>query len=122
MVIPKQLIDDNIIRNNPADPSEVAQSLEDIAGEEIPAKSAHKRIAEEPLAGDTAMVSDTCVLLRVQRVEKGASDQVRRPDHRGWRNEVAAGDSSDRETDLWRLGKHRLRFGFGACQINSPAE
>ena len=78
--ITKQLVDYDVVRNDPAHPVEEREGLEDVSGEEVPARRREETVEEEPLATDTTAVTDTGVDLRVQRVEERTGDQVRRPD------------------------------------------
>ena len=78
--VPEQLVDDNVVRDDPAHPVEERERLEDVAGEEVPTCRREETVEEEPLATDTTAVTDTGVDLRVQRVEECTGDQVRRPD------------------------------------------
>lgn len=45
-----------------------------------PAERGKEAVEEEPLTADTTAVTDTSVLLRVERVEERACDQVGGPD------------------------------------------
>ena len=80
-LVPEQLIDDNIVGCNPAHPAKIAEGLEDVAGEEVPAEAPRKRVRKEALAREAGSVADPDVLLRVERVEERAGDEVRGPDH-----------------------------------------
>ena len=69
-----------------------------------PEETAQEHIREEPLTGDTATITNTSILLRMECIEKSASDQVGGPDHGGGLDEEATGDTTNRETD--QLGGH----------------
>ena len=94
------MIDDEVVRDDPADPIEVTEGLENVAREEVPEEGAGEHVDEETFTRDTASVPNTSVMLGMESVEKSASDKVRRPDH-GWRrHEEATRYTTDRETDL----------------------
>lgn len=107
-VVPEELVDDDVFRRNPTDPVEEREGLEDVAGEEVPAKGADKHIYEEPLTRDTAAGTHTGVLLRVEGVEERAVDQICWPDHRRGRDQEAASNATDGEPDLRRLSEKHL--------------
>lgn len=58
--------------------------LETCRSKLTPKKGPSKDVYEKPLAAETSVGSDTCILLRMQSVEQGAVDEVDRPNH-GWR-------------------------------------
>jgi len=79
MLISEHLVDWNVVGDNPAHPGEVTEGLEDITWEEIPHETTKEAIGEKSLAGYAATLSDPSVLLRVQCVEEGTSNEVIRP-------------------------------------------
>ena len=62
-----------------------------------PGKRRKEAEHEEPLTADASAVPDTRILLRMQRIEERAADQIRGPDHRRWRDKEPPRDSSDGE-------------------------
>ena len=97
----EQLVDNDVVRDNPADPVEVRERAEEVAGEEVPTERADEDVEEEPLAGDTAAGSHAGVVLGVKGVEQRAGDQVGGPDHRGRLHQEAASDTTDGEPNLY---------------------
>lgn len=69
VLVSEHLVDGDIVRDNPADPGEVAEGLENVAREEVPKEPAQEAVVEEPLSGDTAARTHASVLLSVQGVE-----------------------------------------------------
>ena len=61
--VAEQLVDDDVIRSNPADPVEEREGLEDVAGEEVPASGSEERVEEEPFAAYTTTVTNSRVVL-----------------------------------------------------------
>lgn len=93
--VAEQLVDDNVVWRNPADPVEERERLEDVAGEEVPASRARKCDEEELFAPHTAAATHARVDLLVEGVEERARNQVCRPD-------CARGDVSDQICDMKR--------------------
>lgn len=52
------------------------------------------------------MVANAGILLRMERVEQGASDEVGRPDHRRRLHEIATEHSTNREADLYNYSEY----------------
>ena len=96
----EELIGDDIVWSDPADPVEVRQRLERIPRKPVPAERAEECVSEEPLAGDTAARAHACILLRVQSVEERARHKVGGPDHRLGLYKEPTGDAANRESDL----------------------
>ena len=80
-VVAEELVDNDVLGRNPADPVEEREGLEDVAGEEVPAEGSQEHVGEEAFTGDTTARTHAAVVLRVQGVEESASDEVRGPDH-----------------------------------------
>lgn len=78
--VSEHLVDNDVVRNNPAHPVEERERLEDVSGEEIPTRRGKETVEEEPFTANTTTVSDTGVLLLMESIEQRASDQIRRPD------------------------------------------
>lgn len=78
--VPEHLVDGDVVGGDPADPGEVTQGLEEVAGEEVPDGGGEEGVEEEPLTAHTTAATNTGVLLRVQGVEKSAGNQVGGPD------------------------------------------
>lgn len=100
----EELVDDDIVGGDPADPVEIREGAEDVAREEVPAEGTEEAVEEEAFTRDTTARTDTGVLLRVQRVEQGAGDEVGGPDHGRGLDEEAASNTTDRETNLREEG------------------
>ena len=79
-VVAEQLVDNDVVRDNPADPVEERECLEYVPGEEIPARRAEEGVEEEPFTADTPTVTHTGIHLGVQGVEEGACHEVGGPD------------------------------------------
>ena len=117
--VSEQLVDDEVVGRNPADPVEVAEGLEDVAREEVPEERAGERIDEETFTGDTPMSSNTSVLLGVEGVEQRAIDQIHWPNH-GWgRNKEATGDPTDRKPNLTRRKRGQTNPFHGKRELTS---
>lgn len=97
---PEQLVDDDVVRCDPADPVERGKRGEEVTRDPVPAERADQSVREEALSGETSTRSYARILLGVQGVEQGASDQVGRPDHGRRVDQEPPCDASDRETDL----------------------
>ena len=69
-----------------------------------PGKRRKEAEHKEPLTADASTVSDTRILLRMQRIEEGAADEIRGPDHRRWRDKEPSCDASNGETN--QLSRH----------------
>ena len=69
-----------------------------------PGKRRKEAEHEEPLTADASTVSDTRILLRMQRIEEGAADQICGPDHGRWGDKEPPCDASNGETN--QLGGH----------------
>ena len=110
-VVPEQLVDHDVVRRDPAHPVEVAERLEDVAGEEEPDEGAEEGVEEEPLARDASAVPDPSVLLRVQRVEERTGHQICRPDHGGRCDEETSCDAPDGEPDLPQVFSKSITLG-----------
>ena len=63
MNVAKHLIDRNVVWDDPADPGEVAEGLEEVSGEEVPDSRAQECIKEEAFTADTTTVTDTSICL-----------------------------------------------------------
>lgn len=80
MDVSEHLVERDVLRGNPAYPGEVAESLEQISGKDIPDGGCGERVEEEAFTAETTAATNTGICLRVQSVEKSASDQVSGPD------------------------------------------
>ena len=69
-----------------------------------PGKRRKEAEHKEPLTADASTVSDTRILLRMQRIEEGAADQICGPDHGRWGDKEPPCDASNGETN--QLGGH----------------
>lgn len=69
-----------------------------------PDETTQEHIREEPLTGDTTTVTNTSILLRMERVEQSASDQVHGPDHRRWSDQETTHDTTDGKAN--ELSRH----------------
>lgn len=78
--VSEELIDNDIVGDDPADPVKVREGLENVVREPIPARRADEYVEEEAFTANTPALPDTGVLLMVQCVEKGAGNQIDRPD------------------------------------------
>lgn len=78
--IPKELVDLDVVRRDPAYPGEDGERLEGVAREEVPSCGGEKGVEEEALARYAPAVANAGVLLRVERIEKRAVDEVSGPD------------------------------------------
>lgn len=105
----EQLVDDDVVGDDPADPAEVAEGGEEVAGDEVPGDRPGETDEEEAFAGHASTVTNTSIVGRVQSVEKGACDEIGGPDH-GWGlDEEPTSDTTDGETDeLCRHDDHPL--------------
>lgn len=65
MDVSKHLVHWNIVRSDPADPGEVAESLEDVSWEEVPYSGSEERVEEEAFAAETTTVTNTSICLSV---------------------------------------------------------
>lgn len=65
MLLAKELVDDNIIRRNPAHPVEVTESGEEVPGEEVPTDGSDEDVGEEPLTAEAGTVTNTSVMCGV---------------------------------------------------------
>lgn len=110
----------NVIWGNPTYPGENAQCLEYVSREEVPNNRRSKCICKETLAAHSSAVSYTSIRLRMQRIEKGAVHQIRRPywnfafirlkkiliteglAHRWRLDQETTSNTSDRESDKLR--------------------
>lgn len=79
-LVTEELVDDNVVRNNPAHPGEVAERLEKIAWDEVPTKATEPDVYEESATRESATVAYTSINSSVQSVEERAGNQVHRPD------------------------------------------
>ena len=77
--ITKQLVDYDVVRDDPAHPVEEREGLEDVSGEEVPARRGEESVEEEPLAADTSAITHASVVLGVQSVEQRTCHKVCRP-------------------------------------------
>jgi hypothetical protein len=100
----EHLVDLDIVGGDPADPREVGEGGEDVAGEEVPGGRSGKRVNEETLTAHTLTITGTGVLLGVEGIEEGAVHEIGGPNHGRGRNKEAASNTTDRETD--QLGGH----------------
>ena len=107
----KDLVHDNIVRRNPADPHEVRQALEDPPGEPVVDEGGAPDDEEQAVPANLPAVRLGGVGRRVvvQGVEERAVDKVRGPDHGGGPHEeaarqareaVARAEGGDAEEDL----------------------
>lgn len=96
----EELVDDDVLRCDPAYPAEEREGLEEVAGEEVPEEGADEDVEEEPLTGDTAAGTDTGVLLRMEGVEQCAGDQIGGPDHGRGLHQKATSNTTNGETNL----------------------
>ena len=78
--VAEELVDDDVVWHDPADPVEEGEGLEDVAGDEVPAGGAGEGDEEELLAAHAPAAAHAGVDLLVERVEEGARHQVRGPD------------------------------------------
>lgn len=92
---PKQLIHDQIVRRDPAYPREHGEGLEEVAGEEEEEEGAGEDADEPFIARDRAR--GRVLVLGVERVEQGADDEVRGPDHARGPDEEAATEPGEAE-------------------------
>jgi len=76
----KQLVDDDVVGDNPANEREVGQSAEQVVGDEVPDGGAGKCDEEEPLTAHTTTVTNTSIVLGMQGVEQSANDELGGPD------------------------------------------
>ena len=81
----KELIDDHIIRADPADEREDAEEGRDEAREPVPGEGAYKYIEEVSVSRDPPAVrlGRVCFRMIVKTVEKSGVDQTGGPDHGG---------------------------------------
>ena len=70
----------NIIRSDPGDPREHAESLEDVTREEIPARSDDKERKEESFTAHPSAITNASVFLMMESVEECTIDKVGGPD------------------------------------------
>lgn len=93
----KQLVDNDVLGCNPADPVENAQRGEEVTWHPVPDEGARQRDAEELLSRDVPFVVLTVTLM--QRVEQCAIDERAWPDHARRPDEELAKQTTERETD-----------------------
>ena len=86
----KELVDDDIIGGDPADPVEVGESGEEIAGKEEEEKGGH---AEIDIVSVATEASAFAVLFCVEGIEEGAGDQILGPEHTGWPHQEASAEA-----------------------------
>ena len=67
--VSKELVDNDVVGNDPTDPIEVRHRLEDVVGEPIPAERAQKHEGKESLAADATTIAYAGILLLMKRVE-----------------------------------------------------
>lgn len=79
--IPEELVDDDIVGSNPTYPAEYAKSGEKIPWEKVPQTGANEAYREESFSRNTASTTHTSVMLTMECVEEGTSDQIGGPDH-----------------------------------------
>ena len=79
----EHLVEGDVVWCDPADPGEVAESLEEIPWDNVPRSRSEEAVEEEPLTAYTAAVTNTGIGLCVEGVEESASNQVGRPDWGG---------------------------------------
>lgn len=96
----EELVDNNVLGSNPANPGEVTEGTEEVAGEDVPDGTAEEHEEEEAFSGDTTSATHTSILLSVEGVEQCASNKRIGPDHRGRGYEEATSDTTDGETNL----------------------
>lgn len=82
MLVTEHLVEGYIVGGNPAYPGEETERLEDIAREEVPEETTSETVDEESLPRDTAMLSDTGILLRMQGVEECTGNEIIWPDYK----------------------------------------
>ena len=96
----EELVDDDVVRYNPAYPVGERKGGKNVAGHEVPAERRGEAVEEEALARNTTTGTHTGIVLRVQGVEEHTCDEISRPDH-GWRvDQEAASNATNREADL----------------------
>lgn len=78
--VAKQLVDGDIVGDNPTDQGEVAEGLEQIARDQVPSCGGQEAVEEEPLAINSTMVTKTGICLRMKDIEERAADQISGPD------------------------------------------
>lgn len=79
-LITKHLVYDDVVWDDPAYPGEVAESLEKITWEKVPAQATDPNICEESATRETSMISHARICLGVQSIKERAVNQVGGPD------------------------------------------
>lgn len=70
----KELVDDDVIRHNPADEREIGKTAEQIVGDEVPDSRAREDDEEKLFASHSTSTTDTSVVLSMQSVEESTVD------------------------------------------------
>ena len=96
----EELVDDNIVRNNPANPVGVRERLKHVAREPVPRERADEDVSEEAFARNSPTITHTSIALRVKCVEERTRNEVCWPDHGGRLNKESSGDTANGEADL----------------------
>lgn len=112
----KDLLDNDTVGRNPANPSKRRQALEDPAGEPEPDKGTEAYNEEQLVAADFPAVGLCRVRRRVivQAVEEGDVDQVGGPDHGGGPDQEATSQASQAVSSTKR--------GDAKQKLECPAE
>ena len=96
-LVSEQLIDNNVIGSNPADPIKDTKSGKNISGEPEPDKTAKHDEKEETLSGHVLCLALPVAF--VQCVEERRVDECSRPDHRGGPDEELANKTGESIAD-----------------------
>lgn len=112
----ENLVDNDIVWRNPANPGKRRQALEDPSGEPVPDKGTKANNEEQLIAADGPTVGLCRVRWRVivQAVEESDVDQIGGPNHGGRPDQEATSQTSQAVSSTQR--------GDAEEKLESPAE